>query len=174
MDLLTQLDGDIDLLLKIMSSSVAYVSRKAKHEVLPGTTLPLTVLGQTESIPPNEMRESIAELVADLVAKAQEIHTVIQHLPDQSIGDESQLRVDLGSLESQLRLANDEYRAAVQEAKDLHSRVALLQEAVAREFQNSRAWLATRIDPETAPHRRQQTPLPSTLPPAALPSSTHT
>ena len=87
MDLLTQLDSSLDLLLSIMSSSIAYISRKAKHSPLPASTIPLTILGKTEAIEADEMDAAIAELVEDLVAKADQIRAIIEHLPtEQSLG----------------------------------------------------------------------------------------
>ncbi len=45
-----------------MSSSIAYISRKAKHTPLPSSSIPLTILGKTESIEPTDMDEAIPSL----------------------------------------------------------------------------------------------------------------
>ncbi len=103
MDLLTQLDNDIDLLLKIMSSSVAFISRKAKHQPLPSSSIPLTILGKTESIEPSDMDEAISELVSDLVEKASSIREIIEHLPTpESLGGDRELEQELAGLEGQV------------------------------------------------------------------------
>ncbi|PWN47232.1 hypothetical protein IE53DRAFT_321569 [Violaceomyces palustris] len=117
MDLLTQLDNDIDLLLKIMSSSIAYVSRKASHTQLPGSDVPIALLGRTEAVPPPVMSESINELVQDLVQKANEVKQIILHLPDDNLSllppEQEQ---DLKSLQDQMLEANREYKEAIAEA----------------------------------------------------------
>lgn len=156
MDLLTQLDSEVDLLLKIMSSSIAYVSRKAQHQQLPandGSTsaaIPLTILGQTEAISPTDMHDSAAELVADLVQKATEIKSIILHLPDTqpgttsaNDGDDSQLQSDLQNLESQLHVANKEYQAACSQAAELHAAISALLAQVCAHQQDVTAWLAS-------------------------------
>lgn len=143
MDLLTQLDKDIDLLLKIMSSSIAYISRKAKHQQLPQSAVPLTILGKTEAVEPEVMDESIQELVEDLVTKAREIQEIILHIPDDNLGDDAALvslflallysdwnasaemnpkQKELEHLEAEMKEANVEYRKAVKEAGEWRAR----------------------------------------------------
>lgn len=158
-DLLTQLDSEVDLLLKIMSSSIAYVSRKAQHQPLPyddnpaAAAIPLTILGQTEAISPQEMHESAAELVSDLVNKASEIKAIILHLPDTNSAadtgssaadvDDVQLRSDLHTLERELHDANAEYEAASAQAADLHAAISSLLAQVCAHQQDVTAWLAS-------------------------------
>lgn len=142
MDLLTQLDSEVDLLLKIMSSSIAYVSRKAQHQQLPPLHIPLTILGQTEAIAPAEMHDSAAELVADLVHKAAEIKSIILHLPGRTT-DDAQLTTDLHALQTQLHTANAEYRAACTQAAHLHTAISALLTQVSAHQQHVTAWLAS-------------------------------
>ncbi|KAN0063287.1 hypothetical protein ACQY0O_004451 [Thecaphora frezii] len=141
MDLLTQLDNDIDLLLKIMSSSIAYVSRKAKHQQLPDSTIPLTITGKTEAVEPQEMRESINELVHDLVLKAKQIQDIILHLPDDKLGEDHALQQDLAQLETQLHAANQDYRAAVKEAQSLRAEIQSLIRQLCDGQASLRTWL---------------------------------
>ncbi|SPO43993.1 uncharacterized protein PSANT_01678 [Moesziomyces antarcticus] len=147
MDLLTQLDGDIDLLLKIMSSSVAFISRKASHTPLPSSTIPLSVLGKTEAITPAEMDEAIAELVSDLIEKADSIRSIIRHLPTaQDLATDTQLQTQLDQIQSEMAHANHEYQEAVHMAKELKQEVEGLLEVVADTHSASRAWLVHELE----------------------------
>ncbi|SPC66836.1 uncharacterized protein UHOD_02338 [Ustilago sp. UG-2017b] len=134
MDLLTQLDTSLDLLLRIMSSSIAYISRKALHTPLPSSTVPLTVLGKTEAIDPVEMDDAIAELVSDLVDKAQSIREIIQHLPTkQSLGGDQELETHLKRLQEEMRDANQEYSQVRLEVDHLRAEVEALCRVLAEE-----------------------------------------
>lgn len=147
MDLLTQLDSDIDLLLKIMSSSVAFISRKAKHAPLPSSTIPLTILGKTEAIEPDAMDEAIGELVTDLVEKAAGIREIIEHLPTkESLSGDAELEQELGRLEGEMRGVNEEYRAAVEECKVLQGEVGELVRLISERQAEGRAWLVNELD----------------------------
>lgn len=157
MDLLTQLDSDIDLLLKIMSSSVAFISRKAKHTPLPTSTIPLTILGETEAIEPAEMDDAIAELVADLVEKADSIRTIIHHLPTkESLGGDQELENDLASLQAQMSKTNAEYRSALLDAKELHDEVGTLVRLVSDRHKEARAWLMSELEGRTVEEPPQE------------------
>lgn len=147
MDLLTQLDSDIDLLLKIMSSSISFISRKAKHTPLPSTTIPLTILGKTEAIEPAEMDDAIAELVSDLVEKAQSIREIILHLPTkESLGGDEELEKHLAAMQEEMKEVNEEYRAAVLEVGVLREEVRGLLEVVCEGGREGRAWLVRELE----------------------------
>lgn len=147
MDLLTQLDSDIDLLLQIMSSSVAFISRKAKHSPLPSSSIPLTILGKTEAISPAEMEDAIGELVSDLVEKASSIREIILHLPTEgSLGGEVELQSDLRRVEEEMEGVNREYRAAVEEVKALKGEVRELVLLVEQAGREGRAWLVEELE----------------------------
>ncbi|CDR88648.1 uncharacterized protein SPSC_05252 [Sporisorium scitamineum] len=147
MDLLTQLDNDIDMLLKVMSSSVAYVSRKAKHSVLPDSSVPLTILGKTEAIEPEEMDQAIAELVEDLVEKADSIRAIIRHLPtEESLGGDAELEAELKRMEGEMKVVNDEYRSAVQEAERFRVEVGELVRLISERQIEGRAWLVNELE----------------------------
>lgn len=146
MDLLTQLDTSLDLLLQIMSSSIAYISRKAKHQQLPSSSVPLTILGKTEAIEQDEMDQAIQELVTDLVEKAQAIKQIISHLPTkESLGSDDDLAHNLGQIQSELNQVNKEYKAAVEEAGALQSQVADLLRIVEERYRQNRGWLISEL-----------------------------
>lgn len=150
MDLLTQLDSDLDLLLRIMSSSIAYISRKAKHTPLPSSTVPLTILGKTESIEPAEMDEAINELVTDLVEKAASIREIILHLPTrESLGTDDELQNALTGLQREMDTANQEYISAVSAAKVLQKEVSELVQLVAEQQRQGRSWLVKELEQPT-------------------------
>lgn len=146
MDLLTQLDSEIDLLLSIMSSSIAYISRKARHTVLPSSTIPLTILGKTESISAEEMDAAISELVTDLVDKAESIKQIIQHLPtEQDLGGEQELTAELQSMEKEMRVVNDEYRAVKEQVGRLKGEVEELVRLASERQREGRSWLVEEL-----------------------------
>lgn len=88
MDRVTQLEEAYDTLLRIMAAAIAYLSRKAPHmQVNP--TVPLTLLGNTEAIAPEDLASSRTELVEDLVLQAKEVSWRIDQLPKADEAGES-------------------------------------------------------------------------------------
>lgn len=147
MDLLTQLDSEIDLLLKIMSSSISFISRKAIHSTLPSSSIPLTILGKTEAISEAEMDEAIAELVQDLVEKAASIKEIIQHLPTEgSLGGDKELEQDLTRMESEMKVVNTEYKEAREEVEILREEVRELVKVLSEKSQEGRRWLVSELE----------------------------
>ncbi|SPO24756.1 uncharacterized protein UTRI_01728_B [Ustilago trichophora] len=147
MDVLTQLDSALDLLLSIMSSSIAYTSRKAIHATLPSSTIPLTILGKTEAISPTEMDEAISELVSDLVEKAESIRSIILHLPTtEALGNEDELGQELDRLQREMSEVNKEYRRVVEEVKGLRGEVEQLARALGDKLRDGRGWLVRELE----------------------------
>lgn len=147
MDLLSQLDESLDLLLKIMSSSISFISRKALHTALPHSTIPLTILGKTEAISETEMDDAILELVSDLVEKAEHIREIIMHLPTESaLGGEEELEGELGRLEREMRGVNEEYRVVREEVESLRGEVGGLVRALGERRKESRGWLVRELE----------------------------
>jgi len=62
------------------------------------------------------------ELVTDLVTKAKQIEVLIQSLPVPESEEEQAKRFQV--LEEEMQQANEEYKAAVNRAKDLQSQVS--------------------------------------------------
>ncbi|KIS70403.1 uncharacterized protein UMAG_11681 [Mycosarcoma maydis] len=152
MDLLTQLDNDIDLLLKIMSSSIAYISRKAKHAPLPDSTIPLTVLGKTEAVSAVELDASISELVADLVDKADSIREIIEHLPTEaSLGGDTELQHQLMAMQSELQTVNKSYMQLSTQVDSLSAEVRELLGLLTQSHSDARRWLVDQLDAQCTP-----------------------
>lgn len=116
-DPLTQLEAALDLLLQIVASTVAYLTRKAPH-VAARADAPLSMLGATAAtilVDEQTMAASIDELVADLVRQASVVRGLIETMPaydTQTQGQETRLE----KLQTDMAAANKEYAAVVQEA----------------------------------------------------------
>lgn len=91
MDPITQLEDALDTLLKVMASAIAYLSRKAGHKQV-NSRVPLTVLGNTEALPEEELAASREELVQDLVSQAKEVEQRIDALPVLDTDDNTRVR----------------------------------------------------------------------------------
>jgi len=109
-------------LLTIMSASIAYLCSKADFKQV-SEEVPITKQRNPEKVdPPDVLEENQKELVADLVAKAKQVEILIQSLPVPESEELQALR--LQDLEDQMQEANEEYVAAVNRAKDLHSQIS--------------------------------------------------
>ncbi|SPO23050.1 uncharacterized protein UTRI_01728 [Ustilago trichophora] len=147
MDVLTQLDSALDLLLSIMSSSIAYTSRKAIHMTLPSSTIPLTILGKTEAISVDEMDEAISELVTDLVEKAESIRSIILHLPtEEALGGEQELKSELDGLQREMQEVNMEYKRVVKEVDELKKEVEDSSRFLGDRLRDGRGWLVRELE----------------------------
>ncbi|TKA53426.1 hypothetical protein B0A53_04412 [Rhodotorula sp. CCFEE 5036] len=134
MDRLTQTQNSIDDLVRIMYSSLSYLSRKASFKQI-NPNFPVT-----QSIPGADSQETYQEnrkeLVGDFLRKAKQLEYLISVLPSSppppppasadpaapppqngtgtGDGDEA----DFARLEQELQSANDEYLDALQQAGD--------------------------------------------------------
>ncbi|GAA5875422.1 hypothetical protein JCM3774_002980 [Rhodotorula dairenensis] len=128
MDRLTQTQNSIDDLVRIMYSSLSYLSRKAQFKQI-NPNFPVT-----QSIPgadsPDTYQENRKELVGDFLRKAKQLEYLISVLPSAAPpaaaedgsspnGDE----LEFARLEEQVQVANQEYLEALEQAETLHSRL---------------------------------------------------
>ncbi|EIN13169.1 hypothetical protein PUNSTDRAFT_117070 [Punctularia strigosozonata HHB-11173 SS5] len=122
MDRVTQLQDEIQQLLQIMSSSIAYLTTRSNFaQVSP--QIPITKQRNPEKFDPPEVLEANKkELVTDLMVKAKQIEFLIQSLPEPE-SEESQA-TRLQALENEMQEANAEYIHALSRAKDLHRQVS--------------------------------------------------
>lgn len=121
MDAITELENSLDTLLKVMASAIAYLSRKAGHQQV-NAAVPLTTLGNTEGLTPEALAASRDELVDDLVAQARDVERRIYALPCVDATEAVQME-RIGALEARLQEANQDYRAALDEAHTLSAQV---------------------------------------------------
>ncbi|TDL22312.1 hypothetical protein BD410DRAFT_722957 [Rickenella mellea] len=122
MDRITQLQNEIEQLMTIMSSSIAYLCSRTNFQQV-SDAIPITKQRNPEKVDPPEVFEANkAELVSDLITKAKQVEYLIQSLPVPEPEEEQAKRLQV--LEIEMNQANDEYIAAVQRAKDLHSQVS--------------------------------------------------
>ncbi|KAG0655229.1 hypothetical protein C6P46_001095 [Rhodotorula mucilaginosa] len=128
MDRLTQTQNSIDDLVRIMYSSLSYLSRKASFKQI-NPNFPVT-----QSIPGADSQETYQEnrkeLVGDFLRKAKQLEYLISVLPSPppppsaapppqngtGAGDSDE--AEFARLEQELQSANDEYLDALQQAGD--------------------------------------------------------
>lgn len=122
MDRITQLQDEIQHLLRIMSNSIAYLtSRSTFLQVSP--EVPVTKQRNPEKFdPPDVFEANQKELVTDLIVKAKQIEYLINSLPEPE--PEEQQAKRLQELEDEMQIANAQYIRAVNRAKDLHAQIS--------------------------------------------------
>ncbi|KDN45099.1 hypothetical protein K437DRAFT_126255 [Tilletiaria anomala UBC 951] len=145
-DEIETLEEAIDFLLRIMAASISYLTRKAPH-VQTNPAIPLVLLSATASqtlVDEETMVESADELVQDLMMKAKQVEAYIGDLPEWASRDGQQPAqiAELEALQSEMRHANEEYRAAVREASVLQLQVSELLHQVCNDQQHTRVALA--------------------------------
>lgn len=124
MDLISQLESDLALMLQIMSSSMHFLANRSAHVQL-NAAIPLfqPISGASLSASRNlidsaTMHENIEELTDDLVGKAKDMERLLQALPCQR--NEEAVKEELRQIDGQMAEANAEYRAALQESSELN------------------------------------------------------
>ncbi|KIM81860.1 hypothetical protein PILCRDRAFT_821219 [Piloderma croceum F 1598] len=121
MDRITQLQDEIQQLLTIMSSTIAYLTSRSNF-VQVSPEVPITKQRNTEKFdPPDVFEANQKELVTDLVVKAKQVEYLIQSLPEPEPEEEQAKRMQ--TLEEEMTLANAEYIQAVARTKELHSQI---------------------------------------------------
>ncbi|KZP11878.1 hypothetical protein FIBSPDRAFT_799683 [Athelia psychrophila] len=122
MDRITQLQDEIQQLLTIMSSSIAYLTSRANF-VQVSEEVPITKQRNPDKFdPPDVFEANKKELVTDLVVKAKQVEYLIQSLPEPEAEEVQAARLQV--LENEMTEANAEYIQAVNRAKDLHRQVS--------------------------------------------------
>jgi len=121
MDRITQLQNEIEQLLTMMSSSIAYLTTRTNFEQI-SDAIPVTKQRNPDKVDaPDVFEANKKELVTDLVTKAKQIEVLIHALPVPESEEEQATR--LQTLEDEMQQANDEYKMAVYRARDLHAQV---------------------------------------------------
>ncbi|KAJ3784983.1 hypothetical protein GGU10DRAFT_356245 [Lentinula aff. detonsa] len=124
MDRITQLQDEIQQLLMIMSTSIAYLTSRANFiQVSP--QIPITKQRNPEKYDTPEVFEANKkELVTDLIRKAKQVEYLINSLPEPEPEEIQAQR--LQRLEEEMQLANVDYIQAVNRLKTLHAQVSEL------------------------------------------------
>ncbi|KAJ3718120.1 hypothetical protein DFJ43DRAFT_779888 [Lentinula guzmanii] len=124
MDRITQLQDEIQQLLMIMSTSIAYLTSRANFiQVSP--QIPITKQRNPEKYDTPEVFEANKkELVTDLIRKAKQVEYLINSLPEPEPEEIQAER--LQRLEEEMQLANVDYIQAVNRLKTLHAQVSEL------------------------------------------------
>ncbi|PWN37455.1 uncharacterized protein FA14DRAFT_115841, partial [Meira miltonrushii] len=119
-DLISQLESDLALMLQIMTSSLHFLTHRSAHVQI-NNVIPLfqpTNLAQSHAanhlIDAETMSENIDELTDDLVLKAKEMESLLQRLPKQT--NEDQVKRELEQIDEEMSVANQEYRDALRDA----------------------------------------------------------
>jgi len=124
MDRITQLQEGIEQLLTIMSSSITYLTKKSTFKQITDE-VPITRARPADKVDPPEVFENTKqELVSELIHKAKQIEMLIASLPVPEPETEHVAR--LAELQNELEMANEEYRLAVNRARDLHRQIGSL------------------------------------------------
>lgn len=124
MDRITQLQDEIQRLLVIMSSSIAYLTTRSTFLQV-SEQIPITKQRNPDKFdPPDVFEANKKELVDDLIMKAKQIEVLIQSLPVPE--PEEQQANRLQALENGITEANQEYTQAVDRAKNLHNQFSEL------------------------------------------------
>ncbi|KAI0825310.1 hypothetical protein BC628DRAFT_1320318 [Trametes gibbosa] len=121
MDRITQLQDEIQQLMTIMSSTIAYLTSRANF-VQVSHEIPITKSRNPDNYDaPDAFEANKKELVTDLIVKAKQVELLIQSLPEPDPEEEQVER--LQALEQEMALANAEYIRAVNRAKNLHAQI---------------------------------------------------
>ncbi|KAF9042311.1 hypothetical protein BJ165DRAFT_263610 [Panaeolus papilionaceus] len=122
MDRITQLQDEIQQILKIMSNTISYLTTRANFlQVSPD--VPITKQRNPEKYDdPETFEANQKELVTDLMVKAKQIEYLIKSLPVPEPEEEQAKRLQV--LEEEMGAANEEYIRAVERAKDLHLQIS--------------------------------------------------
>ncbi|KAJ7500882.1 hypothetical protein B0H11DRAFT_1994787 [Mycena galericulata] len=121
MDRITQLQDEIQQLLTIMSSTIAYLTSRANF-VQVSADVPITKERNPEKYdPPDVFEANKKELVNDLVVKAKQVEYLIKALPEPEPEEDQAKR--LQSLDDEMTVVNDEYIQAVARSRDLHAQI---------------------------------------------------
>ncbi|KAJ7126039.1 hypothetical protein C8R44DRAFT_780884 [Mycena epipterygia] len=121
MDRITQLQDEIQQLLTIMSSTIAYLTSRANF-VQVSADVPITKQRNPDKYDTPEVFEANKkELVTDLIIKAKQVEYLIKSLPEPEPEEDQAKR--LQALDEEMTVANEEYIHAVARSKDLHSQI---------------------------------------------------
>ncbi|KAF9527909.1 hypothetical protein CPB83DRAFT_855402 [Crepidotus variabilis] len=122
MDRITQLQDEIQKLLLIMSSTIAYLTSRANFLQV-SAEVPVTKQRNPERYDaPDVFEANQKEMVTDLIVKVKQIEYLINSLPEPE-AEEAQAK-RLQNLEDEMNIANAEYARAVSRAKGLHSQIS--------------------------------------------------
>ncbi|KAJ6511235.1 hypothetical protein DFH09DRAFT_270474 [Mycena vulgaris] len=121
MDRITQLQDEMQQLLTIMSSTIAYLTSRANF-VQVSPDVPITKERNPEKYDTPEVFEANKkELVTDLIVKAKQVEYLIKSLPEPEPEEEQAKR--LQTLDDEMTIANEEYIRALARSKDLHAQI---------------------------------------------------
>ncbi|KAJ7234489.1 hypothetical protein B0H12DRAFT_156714 [Mycena haematopus] len=121
MDRITQLQDEIQHLLTIMSSTIAYLTSRADF-VQVSPEVPITKQRNPDKYDSPEVFEANKkELVTDLIVKAKQVEYLIKSLPEPEPEEEQAKRLQV--LDEEMTVVNEEYIQAVARSKDLHTQI---------------------------------------------------
>lgn len=119
-DLISQLESDLALMLQIMTSSLHFLTHRSAHVQI-NDLIPLfqpTNLAQSNAtnylIDSESMSDNIDELTDDLVLKAKQMEELIERLPKQA--NEEIVQQELKQIDQEMVSVNQEYRTALRDA----------------------------------------------------------
>ncbi|KAJ7239161.1 hypothetical protein B0H12DRAFT_1204203 [Mycena haematopus] len=121
MDRITQLQDEIQQLLTIMSSTIAYLTSRTNF-VQVSADVPITKQRNPEKYDTAEVfNANKQELATDLIVKAKQVEYLITSLPQPEPEEEQATRLKI--LDDQMIVVNEEYLQAIMRSKDLHAEI---------------------------------------------------
>ncbi|KAJ7149616.1 hypothetical protein C8R46DRAFT_1309494 [Mycena filopes] len=121
MDRITQLQDEIQQLLTIMFSAIAYLTSRANFVQI-SEEIPITKERNADKFDEPEVFEANKkELIADLILKAKQVEYLIESLPEPEREEDQVCKTAARS--DEMTAVNDEYVEAVARSKDLHSQI---------------------------------------------------
>ncbi|KAJ7036020.1 hypothetical protein C8F04DRAFT_954369 [Mycena alexandri] len=121
MDRITQLQDEIQQLLTIMSSTIAYLASRSNFVQI-SEEIPITKQRNPDKYDtPEALEANKKELVTDLIVKAKQVECLIESLPEPEAEEEQAKR--LQALDDEMTVVNEEYIRAVARSKDRHSQI---------------------------------------------------
>jgi mediator of RNA polymerase II transcription subunit 21 len=149
LDLISQLESDLALMLQIMSSSLHFIATRSAHVQL-NDDIPLfqaltnaSASASRQLLSPEAMAEEIEELTDDLVGKAKEMEKLIQSIPCKR--DESVVMKELKEIDEEMVEANKDFIEALEEVSRLRSDIDSLLRALCDDHRAGRARLAASV-----------------------------
>lgn len=149
LDLISQLESDLALMLQVMSSSLHFLASRSAHVQL-SDEIPLfqplgsvTANASRQLIGYDAMADNIEELTDDLVGKAKEMERLIQALPRER--DETDVKADLKKIDEEMVEANEGFLGALDEALRLRADIGRLLRGLCDGHQSGRARLAASV-----------------------------
>ncbi|KAG9011967.1 hypothetical protein FRB94_007160 [Tulasnella sp. JGI-2019a] len=121
MDRITQLQDAIEQLFIMMNATLVYLMDRTPVGKV-SARVPIWKSRGIRQDSPEVFLNGQKELVKDLMDKAKQIQVLIDALPPPDLEDNQAVRLE--KIDAEMRVANEEYRQAIQRARALHAELS--------------------------------------------------